>query len=69
MAVAVDAVVGVQELRTLNLAELPPLFHDTHAEVIQAIGAIDAELLLVLQSARMVPESVWQRIDANESRP
>jgi purine-binding chemotaxis protein CheW len=59
IALAVDAVLGVRALDARSLHELPPLLRDAHGEVVSAIGALDAELLLVLRSTHVVPESVW----------
>jgi len=61
-ALAVDAVIGVRDLAAAAAHELPPLLHDAE-ELVQTIGALDADLLLVLRSARIVPESVWAAFD------
>jgi purine-binding chemotaxis protein CheW len=65
-ALAVEAVVGISEL-PLEFHELPPLLRDASHEVIAAIGTLDAELLLVLSSARLVSDSVWRALDARSS--
>jgi len=59
VAVAVDAVLGIRALPPESLQELPPLLREAGSGVVEAIGVLDAELLLVLQSVRLVPESVW----------
>ena len=61
-ALAVDAVIGVRDLASASAHMLPPLLHDAGA-VVEAVGALDADLLLVLRSARIVPESVWSAVD------
>lgn len=54
VALAVTAVLG---LRSLPAAEdLPPLTREAPNAVIDSIGWLDAELLLVLNSARLLPE-------------
>lgn len=58
VALAVNDVVGVRMIRTESLQELPPLLRDAGAEAIAAIGTQDAQLLLVLRSARLVPEDL-----------
>lgn len=68
-ALAVDGVIGVRALRSVSLGELPPLLREANADVVEAIGTLDAELLLVLRSARIVPESVWDDLDAGRPRP
>jgi purine-binding chemotaxis protein CheW len=58
VALAVDEVLGVRPLAAEALAELPPLLREAGSGVVEAIGTLDTELLLVLRSARLVPESV-----------
>lgn len=69
VALAVDAVVGVRALPRASLRELPPLLRDASNELLQSVGTLDATLLVVLQSGRLVPDSVWPAIDNNEARP
>lgn len=56
---AVDEVLGVDEIETETLSRLPPLLHAS-AEVVARLGTLDAELLCVLDTARLVPDSIWQ---------
>jgi len=55
IAIAVDAVVGVRSLALDSFGELPPLLRDAETDLVGSIGALDAELLLVLRSARLLP--------------
>ncbi len=57
VVLAVDSVVGVRNLALEQLEALPPLLE--HSELIEAIGAADAQLLLVLRAARLMPEASW----------
>ena len=66
-AVAVDAVVGVRAVDARLLQALPPLLRDAGAEVVDAIGVIDTELLVLLRAGRLVPEDVWQAVAAGEA--
>jgi purine-binding chemotaxis protein CheW len=59
IALAVDQVEGVRSLPPDVMQALPPLLQCADARVVQAIGTLDAELLLVLQIARLVPEDLW----------
>lgn len=59
VALAVDEVVGVRSLEGSQLAALPPLLRDAESDVIEAIGAADAQLLVVLRAARLMPEDFW----------
>jgi purine-binding chemotaxis protein CheW len=61
---AVDAVLDVRSLPADTLSEMPPLLRGGDAKRVSAIGALDAKLLLVLEAARLVPDSVWSAITA-----
>ena len=67
VALAVDEVLGVKEIRSTNLAELPPLLAGAR-ERTAAMAILDNELLLVLQSARFVPDGTWNLIESGEAR-
>ena len=53
-ALAVDSVVGVDVVDAHKLETLPPLLGDANANVIEAIAPLDARLLVVLRTARIV---------------
>ena len=59
VALAVDSVLGVRAVPALSLRELPPLLLDAAAQAVAAIGLLDAELLLVLRSACLLPDEAW----------
>src|SRR5580692_6397238 len=63
-ALAVDAVLDIRPLTAGILADIPPLLREAGAEQMAAIGALDTQLLLVLEAARLVPESVWSAMKA-----
>jgi purine-binding chemotaxis protein CheW len=60
VALAVGQVDGICTLRTESLRAVPPLLRSAGAGVVAAMGTVDTELLLVLRSALMVPEDIWQ---------
>jgi purine-binding chemotaxis protein CheW len=64
-ALAVDAVLGVQSLPSSPAAYLPPLLGDTSADLLEAIGALDGGLFMVLRAARLVPSVVWHVLGAH----
>lgn len=66
VALAVGEVLGVQAIPPASLQELPPLLQEARADVVETIGVLDAELLLVLHSAHWVPEELWAALDAGE---
>lgn len=67
IALAVDAVLGIRSIPPEALHELPPLLKQVESDTVSQIGMLDAELLMVLQSARLVPEDFWSRLDARGS--
>ena len=64
VAFAVQSVLGVRSLNAESMARIPLLLNEVDSASVAAIGSLDAELLLVLQSARIIDESLWQAIDA-----
>jgi purine-binding chemotaxis protein CheW len=54
VALAVEGVEGVADLPE-DLGGLPRLLGDAARDAVQALGVRDAELLLVLETARLVP--------------
>jgi hypothetical protein len=46
---------------------MPPLVKTAHADAVSAIGALDAELLVVLESARMLPDDAWAALAGREA--
>jgi purine-binding chemotaxis protein CheW len=63
VALAVDAVLDVRRIDAAALPGLPPLLRDARRDAVSAIGALDAELLVVLDSARVLPDHGWGAID------
>jgi purine-binding chemotaxis protein CheW len=63
VALAVDAVLGVRKLEALTLDSLPGLLSEEHAGLVTAVGVLDAELLLVLEQARLLSEAAWQTLE------
>ncbi len=67
VALAVDAVLGVTAIPTDSLRDLPPLLRDAGAETIDAIGTLDAQLLFILHTARLVPETPSGSVAAGQA--
>jgi hypothetical protein len=59
VALAVEAVTDVRSLPVDALTALPPLLAGAEADGVAALGALDADVLLVLRAARLVPESTF----------
>jgi purine-binding chemotaxis protein CheW len=64
VGLAVESVIGVRDILATALDDVAPLLREAGEETISAISTLDAQLLLVLQGARLVPDSVWQEIDS-----
>ncbi len=69
VVIGVDSVVGLRNLDSAQLGELPPLLRDVTADLIESFGIRDAQLLVVLRAARIVPEEVWTTLAAAEATP
>jgi purine-binding chemotaxis protein CheW len=65
-ALAVDAVLDVRILSPDRLMQIPLLLREAGAAVLTLIGALDNELLLVLNAARLVPDSLWSSMQLAE---
>lgn len=64
VALGVAGVVGLKNLDASQLEALPPLLRDVAADLVESIGARDAELLVVLRAGRLVPDEVWETLAA-----
>jgi len=56
VALAVSRVRGIHTLAATSLHALPPLLTGAQSELVSALSALDAQLLIVLESGRVVPE-------------
>ena len=64
VVLAVDTVVGIIEIPPDTVDVLPPLFQSPGLDAISAVGVLDADLLLVLRSTRLIPDDVWATIQS-----
>ncbi len=60
IGLAVQSVVGVADLSQQVFGDLPPLLKTVRTELIQSLSTLDSEFLVMLDTARLVPDSVWQ---------
>jgi purine-binding chemotaxis protein CheW len=67
LALAVDAVVGVRSLDAVQLQQLPPLLRAASCDVVEAIGTLDEQLLVVLRAGRILDEAMWRKVEASEA--
>ncbi|MEO8904480.1 MAG: chemotaxis protein CheW [Polyangiaceae bacterium] len=68
VALAVEQVIGVRGLSMPSLIALPPLLGEASAELVSQVGALDTRLLLILESGRVLPESVWASLQVGGGR-
>jgi purine-binding chemotaxis protein CheW len=66
VALSVDEVLGVYNLDSSTTQELPPLFQGASRDIIEAMGTLDTQLLVVLRQGWELPEDVWQAMAADE---
>jgi purine-binding chemotaxis protein CheW len=69
VALAVEGIVGVRSLPRDALEELPPLLRDARHDAVERIGTLDASLLVVLRTARMVTDAVLNALTRDRSAP
>ena len=62
VALAAEAVLGIWAIGADKLGPLPPLLGDGATDTIAALGLLDAELLLLLQTACIVPDDLFDRL-------
>jgi purine-binding chemotaxis protein CheW len=58
VALAVDGILGTRALALESFGELPPLLRGAGSDLVDSIGTLDCELLVLLRSARLVPPSL-----------
>jgi purine-binding chemotaxis protein CheW len=62
VALAVESVIGVRAIGGSAIAGLPPLLANAQVDFVAALGALDARLLVVLESGRIVPDALWSTL-------
>jgi len=66
IALAVNAVVGIRELDSARLQQMPPLLRGASSDAVDAIGTLDAQLLVVLRAGRILDEETWRMVEGRE---
>lgn len=67
VALAVEGVVGLRQLEPDVLSDLPPLLAHAEQEAVATMGTLDAELLISLEATRIIPDTLWPRLEAGAS--
>ena len=66
VALSVDAVLGVRDVGLSAIQELPPLLRGASKDVVEAIGTLDEQFLMVLRAGWELPDEVWQALAAQD---
>jgi len=66
VAFAVGTVLGIRELDTSAIQQLPPLLQGASRDLIDAIGTLDEQILMILREGWELPEEVWQVLAEQE---
>jgi purine-binding chemotaxis protein CheW len=64
IALAVEAVLGVHGVLRESLQGLPPLLRDSSGDLVSSIATLDKEFLLMLRTARLLPDSLQRAFAA-----
>ncbi len=64
IGLAVEEIVGVRMLDERALGECPALLGSDARTHLEALGRLDAELLLVMRGGLVLPEDTWATIEA-----
>jgi purine-binding chemotaxis protein CheW len=67
VALAVESVLGVRSIGADESSRLPPLLREAAGDIVTAIGMLDSEFLLFLNSARMAPPSLLDGVGPDEA--
>lgn len=67
VALAVDGILGLRDLVSLSLDDMPPLLREASGETIELLGSLDSEFLLVLKAGGVVPRDVWDLLAHREA--
>jgi purine-binding chemotaxis protein CheW len=67
VALAVESVLGVRQIDPASVGRLPPLLSSS-GNAVEALRALDGELLLMLDAARLVPHALLDELNLAGSR-
>ena len=66
VALAVNAVLGVRDLDLSAIQELPTLLGGASTDLLEALGTLDEQFLMVLRASWELPGEVWAALAAQE---
>lgn len=63
VALSVNNVLGVRDLGTFaTIQELPPLLQRASKDVLETIGTLDEQVLMILRAGWELPDEVWNTV-------
>lgn len=65
VALAVESVLAIRTLPSQSIAGLPPLLGRATSEVVSAVSTLDSQLLVIIETGRVVPSSAWDALGAH----
>jgi purine-binding chemotaxis protein CheW len=65
VALALEAVDGVRDLPENSFEAVPPLLRGAARDAVLAVGALDGQLLVVLEGARLLTAEQWLALTAD----
>lgn len=68
VALAVDAIVGIRAFDPAAFGGMPPLLREAAKSAVETVGALDSELLFVLNTAGIVPRELLEEAPGLERR-
>jgi purine-binding chemotaxis protein CheW len=57
-------VFGIRSLALDSFEQLPPLLSGALPDCVQELGALDGHTMAVLETGRLLPETVWNELGA-----
>jgi len=67
IALSVSTVLGIRDLeRAMMIQELPSLLKGASKDVVEEIGTLDEQVLLILREGWELPAEVWQALTVQE---
>jgi purine-binding chemotaxis protein CheW len=66
VALCVGTVLGVHNLDEATIQGLPPVLKDASQDIIEALGTLDAQILVLLRASWELPDDVWRALQARE---
>jgi purine-binding chemotaxis protein CheW len=64
VAICADVVIGIHHIDEATIVRLPPILRDASNDIVEALGTLDAQILVVLRASWELPDDVWRALEA-----